>query len=101
MRPFELSRDFQVERSTISHAIRGLEKKGWLKRVIHPTDARGYMLSLSPSGKKKAMTLVKIFDQAQESLEENFGTRKLREAVDSINALRKCYRDHRLRNSGT
>lgn len=101
VRPFELSQDFQVERSTVSHALRGLEKKGWIKRGIHPTDARGYVLSLSPSGKRKALTLVKVFDQVQEDLEGTFGPRKLREAVDNINAMRKCYSDLRLRNSGT
>lgn len=95
VRPFELSQDFQVERSTLSHAIRGLEKKAWIKREIHPTDARGYGLSLTASGRRKALALVKVFDQVQTGIEENFGSRKLREAVESINGLRKSYNDYR------
>ncbi len=99
VRPFELSQSFQVERSTLSHAIRDLEKKGLLKRGIHSTDARGYVLSLTPSGKRKAIVLVKEFDKAQEGIESSIGIRRLREAVDSINEIRKSYRTYRDKTS--
>lgn len=93
VRPLELSHVFQVERSTLSHAIRGLEKKGWLKRNIHPTDARGYVLSLTSSGRKKALALIKVFDHVHDGIEQNIGVRKLKESVDNINAVRKSYRE--------
>jgi DNA-binding MarR family transcriptional regulator len=99
VRPSELSQDFQVERSTLSHALRGLEKKGWVRRAIHPEDARGYLLSLTPSGKKKALVLIKEFDQAQEGIEKVLGVKKLRDAVDGINEIRRSYCEFRLRSS--
>lgn len=92
VRPFELSQDFQVGRSTISHAIRGLERKGLLKRGLHPTDARGYVLSLTTSGKRKAVVLVKEFDKTHDGIENHFGAKKLREAVENMNEIRRLYR---------
>jgi DNA-binding MarR family transcriptional regulator len=94
VRPLELSHVFQVERSTLSHAIRGLEKKGWLKRNMHPTDARGYVLSLTSSGRKKALALIKEFDQVHDGIEQNIGVRKLKESIDNINAVRKSYSEY-------
>ena len=91
VRPFELSGAFQVERSTLSHAIRGLEKKGWIRRNQHPTDARGYVLSLTPSGKRKVLVLVKEFDSVQNSLEAGIGPRRIREIVEDIGQIRQNY----------
>jgi DNA-binding MarR family transcriptional regulator len=93
VRPSELSRAFQVDRSTLSHALRGLEKKGWLRRGLHPTDARGYVLTLTASGGRKALVLVKEFDSTQEGLEAALGSRRLREIVDEIHAIRRSYQN--------
>ena len=91
VRPSELSRAFQVDRSTLSHALRGLEKKGWLRRGLHPTDARGYVLSLTSGGRRKALALVKEFDSTQDGLEAAVGSRRLRETVDEIHGIRLQY----------
>lgn len=92
VRPFELSHEFNVDRSTLSHALRGLEKKGLVKRAMHQTDARGYVFSLTPAGKRKALILIKEFDRLQEGFEQFFGVKKVREIVNNINGLRYIYK---------
>lgn len=87
LRPSELIRSFAVENSTLSHALRGLEKKSWIRRDLHHLDARGYVFSLSPAGKRKAVALVKEFDLAQNELERGLGARRIREIVEDIGRL--------------
>lgn len=70
VRPREMAKVFQVSKSNLSHALRSLEKKGWLKRAILAEDARGYLFSLTSSGRKKALTLIKTFDEAEDKLEK-------------------------------
>src|SRR5882724_3106522 len=47
VRPLELAKEFGVSKSNLSHAMRDLEKKGFIKRNMHGSDARGYLFSLS------------------------------------------------------
>jgi DNA-binding MarR family transcriptional regulator len=87
VRPRDLHSAFGVERSNLSHSLRGLEKKGFIKRSTHPTDARGYIFSLTSSGRKKALTLIQEFDRTQDRFESVFGVKKSRELVESIQSL--------------
>ena len=93
VRPSELSAVFQVDRSTMSHALRGLEKKGWVRRSLHPSDARGYLLALTPAGRRKAVILVKEFDTVQAAFETGLGTRRTREVVEDVMSLMRLYKD--------
>ncbi|MCB0411206.1 MAG: MarR family transcriptional regulator [Bdellovibrionales bacterium] len=91
VRPFEISSAFQVSKSNLSHALRGLEKKGFLKRSMHSTDARGYLFNLTSQGKKKALNLVKLFDEIQDELEKKMGVRSFRDFVQNLETLIKVY----------
>lgn len=84
VRPLELHSVFGVERSNLSHALRDLEKMGLLKRSMHPTDARGYVFSLTPSGRKKTLALIKEFDGVQDAFEASLGVRGTKEFVDRV-----------------
>lgn len=84
VRPLELQRVFGVEASNLSHSLRGLEKKGFLKRSIHPSDSRGYLFALTPTGKKKALALIKEFDGVQDKIEQQFGVKKTKDFVDGV-----------------
>lgn len=92
IRPSELSQTFQIDRSTLSHALRGLEKKGWIKRMPHPKDARGYLFSLTTIGRKKSTELIKLFDQIDHLFESQFGTKKSNIINDGIQDLIQCFR---------
>jgi DNA-binding MarR family transcriptional regulator len=85
VRPFELANILQVSKSNLSHSLRSLEKKGWIERGIHSQDARGYLFSLTSTGKKKAVVLIRIFDEAEEVIERNIGRKETKDFVNIVN----------------
>lgn len=95
VRPLELAAVLQISKSNLSHALRSLEKKGLLKRSMHPTDARGYIFTLTSSGKKKALSLVKIFDSTEAHLEKTTTTKTTKDFISIMNQYIETY--HTLR----
>jgi DNA-binding MarR family transcriptional regulator len=73
VRPSELAATLGCSRSNISHAIRGLERKGLIERGLAKSDARAYLITLTKAGRRKAPQLIKIFDSAQAELEASGG----------------------------
>ena len=51
-RPSQLAETVGTTRGNVSHAVSSLEAKGLVQRRIDPIDARGYLLSLKPAGKR-------------------------------------------------
>ena len=92
IRPRDLAKTFQVSNSTLSHALHGLEKRSLVIRSLHPSDARGYLIHTTGVGKKKALTLVKLFDKIQEELETQMGVRSFRDFVRTLDKLISVYR---------
>ena len=95
VRPMELHQTFGVEKSNLSHSLRGLEKMGLLKRTMHPTDARGYCFTLTAAGKKKALALIKEFDDFQNVIEVSSGVTKTNEIVKGMQTLIFNYLENR------
>ncbi|MGE0525691.1 MAG: MarR family winged helix-turn-helix transcriptional regulator [Bdellovibrionales bacterium] len=77
VRPTEMAATFGVSRSNLSHALRELEKRGWIERKLSPADARAYLFSLSREGRKKVPRLIKIFDATQEEMERATGGKRI------------------------
>ncbi len=89
-RPGELARAFACSRSTLSHALRGLERKGLLERKSSSDDARAYFFSLTKEGRRKVPRLVKIFDSTEDRIEEAFAGKKINLGLKQF---REIYRD--------
>lgn len=87
VRPSQLARAFGTTRGNVSHAISSLEAKGLVQRRIDPSDARGYLLSLKPAGKKCALRVIAAFDAMQRSFEQKVGKTALVNALEVIRAL--------------
>ena len=90
VRPMELHQTFGVEKSNLSHSLRGLEKMGLLKRTMHPTDARGYCFTLTA-----ALALIKEFDDFQNVIEVSSGVTKTNEIVKGMQTLIFNYLENR------
>lgn len=75
--PSKLSEVLRLTPSNISHSIKTLVLLGLIKRAADQADARKTFLSLSVSGKKKAVRLIKVFDQAQGGFEAKLGEKNL------------------------
>src|SRR4051812_18117902 len=54
VQPSRLAVTFSCSKSNMSHALRGLEKDGWIERKTSPQDARAYLFTLTKEGRKKA-----------------------------------------------
>jgi DNA-binding MarR family transcriptional regulator len=61
-----------------------------LQRKIDPADARGYLLTLKPTGKRCALRVIAAFDKMQQGFEREVGTATLANALKVIRALESC-----------
>jgi DNA-binding MarR family transcriptional regulator len=88
-RPSQLADTFGTTRGNVSHAVSSLEAKGLVQRKIDPIDARGYLLTLKPAGKKCAIRVVGAFDKMQRNFERQVGKEPLTKALRIIRALQE------------
>jgi DNA-binding MarR family transcriptional regulator len=90
IKPSNLAETFAMTRGNISHAISSLEAKGFVQRKIDPSDARGYLLTLKPPGRKCALHVIAAFDKMQHGFEQEVGETALANALEVIRALESC-----------
>jgi DNA-binding MarR family transcriptional regulator len=89
IRPSQLADAFLTTRGNVSHAISSLEAKGLVQRKIDETDARAYVLTLKPAGKKSAIRVIGVFDKMQRKFEQKVGKNNLEAALKVIRALQE------------
>jgi DNA-binding MarR family transcriptional regulator len=87
VKPSQLAQTFGTTRGNISHCISSLEARGLLQRTIDPNDARAYLLSLQPLGKKAALRVIAAFDKVQREFEDEVGKSALREMLKSLRRI--------------
>jgi DNA-binding MarR family transcriptional regulator len=87
VKPSQLAETFATTRGNLSHCISSLEAKGLLQRKIDPGDARAYLLTLKPQGKRCALRVISAFDQLQTGFENEIGKTALAEMLKSIRKL--------------
>lgn len=71
--PTLLAAQFKTSKGNMSHILSHLEYKGWVKRNLDPKDARKFYIELKPEGRKKALSLIKIYDTIQSYFEKELG----------------------------
>jgi len=86
VKPSQLAEAFATTRGNVSHCVSSLEAKGLLQRKIDPEDARAYLLTLKPQGKRCAVRVIGVFDKLQQRFEREIGKTAL---ADALKALRK------------
>ena len=92
IKPSHLAETFSTTRGNVSHAISSLEAKGLVQRKIDPSDARAFLLTLKPPGKKCALRVIAAFDRMQRGFEQRVGRAALTNALDVIRALESLRR---------
>jgi DNA-binding MarR family transcriptional regulator len=85
--PSQLADLFQTSRGNMSHILSHLEAKGWVKRVVHDKDARQFQIELKADGRKKALSLIRFYDQLQESFEKELGVQDCQRIVKGLQAV--------------
>jgi len=71
--PSALAKTLQTTRTNMSHILSELESRGWIKRVLDEKDSRRFHIRLKPEGRKKALQLIRLYDEIQESFEKQLG----------------------------
>jgi DNA-binding MarR family transcriptional regulator len=87
VKPSQLAETFATTRGNLSHCVSSLEAKGFLLRKIDPADARAYLLSLKPQGRKCALRVIAALDRLQREFEGEIGKASLAELLKSIRKL--------------
>jgi DNA-binding MarR family transcriptional regulator len=87
VKPSHLAEIFGTTRGNISHSVSSLEGKGLLLRKIDPEDARAYLLTLKPQGKRCAVRVIGAFDKLQNEFEQEIGKGALAEMLRSLRKL--------------
>ncbi len=87
VKPSHLAETFATTRGNLSHCVSSLEAKGLLQRKIDPEDARAYLLTLKPQGKRCALRVIAALDRMQNDFEGEIGRTALAEMLRSIRKL--------------
>jgi DNA-binding MarR family transcriptional regulator len=87
IKPSQLAETFGTTRGNVSHCVSSLEAKGLLQRKIDPEDARAFLLTLKPPGKRCALRVIGAFDKLQKEFEEEIGKAALSEMLKAIRRL--------------
>jgi DNA-binding MarR family transcriptional regulator len=91
VKPSQLAETFGTTRGNVSHCVSSLEAKGLLQRKIDPCDARAYLLTLKPQGKRSAMRSIAAFDKLQKEFETEVGKAALGEMLKSLRRLEALF----------
>jgi DNA-binding MarR family transcriptional regulator len=87
VKPSELATTFATTRGSVSHCITSLEAKGLVQRKIDPQDARVFLLTLKPQGKRCAMRVIAALDRLQKGFEDEVGKTALGEMIRAMGRL--------------
>lgn len=87
VKPSELASTFGVTRGSVSHCLTSLEAKGLVQRKIDAEDARVYLLSLKPQGKRCALRVIAALDRLQRAFEDELGKAALGEMLGALRRL--------------
>jgi DNA-binding MarR family transcriptional regulator len=87
VKPSQLAETFATTRGNLSHCVSSLEAKGFLQRKIDPRDARAYLLTLKPQGRRSALRVIAALDRLQNEFETEVGKAPLAEMLRSIRKL--------------
>src|ERR1039458_1460329 len=91
IKPSQLAETFGTTRGNVSHCVSSLEAKGLLQRKIDPEDARAYLLTWNPQGKRCALRVIGAFDKLQKDFEEEIGKTALSEMLKAIRKLEAMF----------
>ena len=74
----QLAEVMVMDRTTIAHAMKPLERDGLVTIEVNPRDKRGRVIELTKDGKKRVKAGYAAWEKAQALFEDKFGTEKAR-----------------------
>jgi DNA-binding MarR family transcriptional regulator len=87
VKPSQLAESFGTTRGNVSHCLTSLEGKGLVQRKIDAEDARAFLLTLKPAGKRCAVRVIGAFDKLQNRFEGELGKTALRQMLKDLRRI--------------
>lgn len=82
-----LAQALEMTKGGLSQHLSELEARGWVKRISQKSDRRSSQVSLKAAGEALCVYLIRIFDGHQRKLEVQFGEKKLKKFLLTLNEL--------------
>ena len=76
-----------LDRTTLTHNLRPLERDGWLTVFVDPADKRLRRVALTPAGRDKRARCLPLWHAAQERFDRDFGAAPSRALRASLVAI--------------
>lgn len=73
VRPSEIARILELEKSTLSRTLQRMEGLGWITLRESPDDARGQLVSITAGGRRMLEKALPAWERVQEALAEAMG----------------------------
>lgn len=91
VKPSLLAETFETTRGNVSHCVSALEGKGLVQRRIDADDARVFLLTLKPQGKRAAVRTIAALDSLQKRFEMEVGKTALSETLKTLRRLEGAF----------
>ncbi|MBU6468237.1 MAG: winged helix-turn-helix transcriptional regulator [Betaproteobacteria bacterium] len=85
--PSSLAEDAGVTKATMTGFISGLEREGYITRIIDPLDRRKYCIQLTEAGINKVNQVMPIFYKRVKNLMDAIDSKQRTEVVEGIRVL--------------
>ncbi|ALO45761.1 MarR family winged helix-turn-helix transcriptional regulator [Pseudohongiella spirulinae] len=86
--PLQMARAFQVPKTSMSHTLAGLEKRGLIRMEPNPQDGRGKLIYLTDAGRTLRDTAVRMITPDIMALIPQFGTEDAKAVLPVLRKLR-------------
>jgi len=87
--PMALASAFQVPRTSMSHTLAGLEKRGLVEMVPNPDDGRGKRVMLTAAGRALRTRAIAALDPDFAAIVPLFGPQQATELMPGLRRLRE------------
>ena len=88
--PKGIAQKMEVVKSRVSKIILGLEKKDLIRRLKDPEDSRGYILTLTSSGKQKIKEIQKFYDEIHSEVLAQMTSGQRKVLLNNLSLLKSC-----------
>lgn len=75
-RPTQLAEELQISKQAVNDLLRDLERRGYIRREVDPSDRRSRLIRLTSQGIELEDTILRAARDAEAELERRLGTRK-------------------------
>ena len=93
MRPTDLADEMQLSKQAVNDLLRDLERQGYIRRDVDPTDGRSRLIRLTAKGTKLEDTVRLAARDAERRLERELGRDRFRSFREGLVEAARIFND--------